>query len=63
MPLTLDPVSRASKWLKPKNKVKSWRDFLVGELTGVIAQIPYVEPGNLGYEALQDHVRDGASKR
>jgi hypothetical protein len=44
MPLTLDPVSRASKWLKPKNKVKSWRDFLVGELTGVIAQTPYVEP-------------------
>ena len=44
MPLTLDPVSRASKWLKPKNKVKSWRDFLVGELTEAIAQIPYVEP-------------------
>ena len=44
MPLTLDPVSRASKWLNPKNKVKSWRDFLVGELTEAIAQIPYVEP-------------------
>ena len=37
MPLTLDPVSRASKWLKQKNKVKSWRDLLTEKSADALA--------------------------
>ena len=38
MPLTLDPVSRASKWLKPKNKVKSWRDLIAEKSAEALAK-------------------------
>ena len=66
MPLTLDPVSRASKWLKPKNKVKSWRDLLTEKSADALAtktrKWPSSNPEILGYEALHQRVRDEASK-
>ena len=66
MPLTLDPVPRASKWLKPKIKVKSWRDLLTGKSADALATKARKWPSsNLeisGYEALHQRVRDEASE-
>ena len=66
MPLTLDPVPRANKWLKPKIKVKSWRDLLTEKSADALATKTRKWPSsNLeisGYEALHQRVRDEASE-
>jgi hypothetical protein len=66
MPLTLDPVPRTSKWLKPKIKVKSWRDLLAGKSADALAtKTRKWSSSNLeisGYEVLHQHVRDEASE-